>query len=165
MKKFPHNIFNSLQMAASSNARKRMNFNLHDALDEDVQVFLNCIQPQSYIPPHRHTLDSRDEYLIALQGRLALFEFSDSGSIISCLIMEPTKESQQSVWAAKLDPDTWHSVISLSSDSILLELKAGPFRVEYAKELAKWAPKEYSSEAVKFTKCLEQYAQRKAEFG
>lgn len=90
MKKFSHIIFNSLQMAASSNSRKRMNFNLHDALDEDVQVLLNCIHPQSYIPPHRHIRHNRDEYLIALQGRLELFKFTDSGSIMSCLIMKTT---------------------------------------------------------------------------
>jgi hypothetical protein len=42
----------------------------------------------------------------------------------------------------ELSPRTWHTVVALNEQSVLLEIKAGPFDPKAAKEFAPWAPEE-----------------------
>ncbi|MDP2111831.1 MAG: hypothetical protein Q8N48_02380, partial [Thiobacillus sp.] len=42
---------------------------------------------------------------------------------------------------------TWHIIVALASDSVLLELKTGPFDFRAAKEPAPWEPDEGSADA------------------
>jgi hypothetical protein len=66
------------------------------------------------------------------------------------------------VSAVELTPSTWHTVIALVSDCVLLEIKAGPFDAKQPKDLAPWAPAEEDKIAVRdYQVCLFQQVQRK----
>lgn len=46
----------------------------------------------------------------------------------------------------EIESTEWHTVIALKPDSILLEIKAGPFDPHQAKDFAIWAPNEDTTE-------------------
>ena len=43
---------------------------------------------------------------------------------------------------------TWHTVLALTPDAVLLEGKAGPFDLQGPREFADWAPEEGTEEAL-----------------
>ena len=100
----------------------------------------------SYIRPHRHSLDPKDECLIAIRGQFALVAFSDDGQIDQVTRFGTEKYANCNA-GVELPAGLWHTVIALSAQAVLLELKAGPFRSDAAKEPAPWAPAEGSVEA------------------
>ena len=46
----------------------------------------------------------------------------------------------------EIAPDVWHTVLAKQENSILLEVKEGPFVLDEAKELQLWAPQGGSAE-------------------
>lgn len=57
----------------------------------------------------------------------------------------------------EVQPGQWHTVISLESGSILLEMKGGPFDPEEPKYFAPWAPEEMSHEGEIYLEALRRY--------
>ena len=47
-------------------------------------------------------------------------------------------------FGASIPAASWHTVIALEENSILLEMKDGPFHFETAKDFAPWASEEGS---------------------
>jgi cupin fold WbuC family metalloprotein len=56
----------------------------------------------------------------------------------------------------ELAPGTWHTVVALSDQSVLLEIKAGPFDPRAAKEFAPWAPEEATDQGQHYLQSLHQ---------
>ena len=137
--------------------RRRQHLNLHASYEEPCQRLLNAIQKNSYIRPHRHALDPKQESLFALSGLLALICFDDSGEVLSIQKFGSEKYVVQNdvLLGVELPPSVWHTVIALVDDSILLEIKAGPFRVDAAKEHASWAPDENLTQALSYLQHLQ----------
>lgn len=135
----------SLVEEACQSPRLRQHRNIHERLDDPCQRFLNAIGTDSYIRPHRHSLDPKAETLIAVRGQFALMTFDDSGAIIGVVYFGTEKADNKVPVGVDLAPSTWHTIIALVAGSILLELKAGPFNSNAAKEPAPWAPEEGSS--------------------
>jgi cupin fold WbuC family metalloprotein len=122
---------------------------LLDDLVEPCQRVLNAIHIGSYIQPHRHSLDPKIETLIAIRGRFALIEFSNEGQLRDFVIFSAQRDDFQvdQAFGVEITPGSWHTIIAVERDSILLELKDGPFNPDMAKELAAWAPEPESSDA------------------
>lgn len=55
-------------------------------------------------------------------------------------------------------PNQWHTVIAIAPNSLLFEVKEGPFYSDFAKETAPWAPKEDSEEALTYFNWLKSHA-------
>ena len=54
----------------------------------------------------------------------------------------------------EIPPHVWHTVLAKQDNSILLEVKEGPFVSDEAKELVLWAPQDGSAEVESFlAKC------------
>ena len=54
----------------------------------------------------------------------------------------------------EIPPNVWHTVLAKQENSILLEVKEGPFVSDKAKEIALWAPRDGSAEVAGFlAKC------------
>lgn len=140
----------SLRDSAENSTRRRQNFNFHDSYNEPCQKFLNFIRSDSYIRPHRHMLDPKKELLVAISGVFGLCLFDDNG-----LLRECRPFASEAYWhlgmafAASVSPFTWHTVIALTNEAVLLEAKEGPFNPAAAKELALWSPEEADVEASK----------------
>jgi cupin fold WbuC family metalloprotein len=147
MKVFNADYLNELTAGAKVNPRKRQHRNIHESYADPCQRLFNAIEPGSYIRPHRHAIDPRDELLIAIRGLMALVTFDEQGKVTGVLRFGAHGKDQGVAVGAEVPTDTWHTVIALEPGSVLLEAKAGPFEPSQPKDLAPWAPDEGSAEA------------------
>jgi cupin fold WbuC family metalloprotein len=101
-------------------------------------------------------LDPRAETLFALSGVFALFVFDDAGQVTTCRLFgsEHYFQEKEMALGVEISPVEWHTVIALRDDSVLLEIKAGPFDPQVAKEFATWAPEEGAQDAATYLKQL-----------
>jgi cupin fold WbuC family metalloprotein len=128
---------------AMASPRRRKNRNFHPTDDHPAHRLLNAMQPDSYIPPHRHLDPDKDETFVVLRGLLGLIQFDDAGTILCC-----TKVGAGgTAIGADIPHGSWHAAVALEPDTVFLEAKAGPYRPLSAEEKAPWAPAENSPEA------------------
>jgi cupin fold WbuC family metalloprotein len=162
MKVFSSQYFDDLLSAASQSDRLRAHANVHGAYTDQCQKLFNAIRIDSYIRPHRHSLDPKDECLIAIRGLFGFIEFSEKGSIESITLFGSEKYSQQLSIASgiELPAGVWHTVVSLVDESILFEVKSGPFDPSVAKEFAPWAPEEGALESKEYAEQLFWHARK-----
>ena len=116
---------------------------------EPCQRLFNAIEPDSYIRPHRHLIEARDETLIAIRGLFALITFTEAGEIADVVRFGSEKyaDNGDCSTGVELPAGTWHSLVALVPGSVLMEVKAGPFNPQVPKEFAPWSPEEGSAEA------------------
>jgi len=151
------NIFSAshldeLTLHAKNSPRLRQHLNIHTDFIDPCQRLLNAIEPNSYIRPHRHGVET----LFAIRGLMALFIFTDSGAIerVQCFSNDLSRNNRDIVFGAEIPQDRWHTVVSLETGSILLEVKAGPFNPDAPKTFAPWSPEEGASERINYLKRL-----------
>lgn len=132
---------------AKQNKRLRQHSNIHKDYQENCQRLFNAIEPGSYIRPHRHALDPRKELLLAVRGRMAFIEFDAHGQVLGVQIFGTERYGTDISIGLEISPESWHTVVALEPGSMLFEVKAGPFHPDRPKELAPWAPEEFSNEA------------------
>ena len=143
---------NALISEATKSPRLRQHQNIHTSYQDPCQRFMNAFGVDSYMRPHRHLLDPKAETLIAIQGLFALVTFDDEGIVQEIIHFGTEKYStpQGLSVGADLSPETWHTIIARVPDAVLLELKAGPYDQNAAKEPAPWAPEEQTPEGNDF---------------
>ena len=149
-------ILDGLCQQAENSSRRRQHVNIHSSYQENCQRLLNAIQPNSYIPPHRHSLANKQELLVAVRGSFSLITFDDNGSFILSISFgsELYADEVCSNVGVEIPPHVWHTVLAKHENSILLEVKEGPFVSDKAKELAPWAPQDGSAGVDRFlAKC------------
>ena len=160
MKVFSACYLDELTDQAKDSPRQRQHRNIHQSYQDKCQRLFNAIEPGSYIPPHKHAADPRDELLIAIRGQMVLVTFDDHGKVIGALRFGSEKHGPDIAIGAEVSANTWHTVIALEPGCILLESKAGPFDPQQPKNLASWAPEEGSASAqVYLRELVEQVAQ------
>jgi cupin fold WbuC family metalloprotein len=150
MKIFGSDYLNGLSAQALGNPRKRQHRNIHLTYQDPCQRLFNAIEPGSYIRPHRHSTDPRDELLIAVRGSMALVTFNEFGGVNEVLRFGLNEQGEDWAIGAEVAASTWHTVIALEPGSVLLEVKAGPFDPDQPKDLAFWAPEEGSKDSSKY---------------
>lgn len=135
---------------AAASPRRRKNRNFHPLDDHPAHRLLNAMQPDSYIPPHRHLDPHKDETFVVLRGLLGVLIFDDAG--------KPVRSLKVGAGAAALGVDiphaTWHTAVALEPDTVFLEAKAGPYLPFLAAEKAPWAPAENTVEAARYLAVL-----------
>ena len=145
MKAFGAQYLNDLTSQAKNSPRLRQHRNIHQSYQEGCQRLFNAIELGSYIRPHRHASEPREELLIAIRGSMALITFDDQGSVTSILRFGSEKHGSDLAAGAEVTSRTWHTVVALEPGCVLLEVKAGPFDPSQPKDLAPWAPDEGST--------------------
>ena len=155
MSSIKRELLNGLSALARQNFKRRQHYNLHKSYTDHCQRLFNAIEPGSYIRPHRHLSDPKDEMLIAIRGLMAVVMFSDSGSISKVLRIGTHEYGNGVAVGAEISPSKWHTVIALEPGSILFEVKAGPFDDTKPKDLASWAPEEGSQHASNYLRGLQ----------
>lgn len=158
MKVFSSQYFDDLFATASLSQKLRAHANIHYSYDDPCQRFFNTINANSYIRPHRHSLDPKTECLIAIRGLFGCIVLTNEGLIESVILFGSEKYSEKLRIASGLElpAGVWHTVVSLADHSILFEVKEGPFDPEIAKEYAPWAPEEGSEGAQDYLSKLRQ---------
>lgn len=150
MKIFNANYLDGLSVQAKESLRLRQHRNVHQSYQDPCQRLFNAIEPGSYIRPHKHASDPRDEMLVAIRGAMALVTFDEQGAVTGVLRFGSEKHGLDMAVGAEVSADTWHTVIALEPGCILLEMKAGPFDPAQPKNLAPWAPEEGSAAAQEY---------------
>jgi len=150
MKAFSADYLNKLTAKAQCNPRKRQHQNIHESYEDPCQRLFNAIEPNSYIRPHKHATDPRDELLIAIRGLMALVTFDEQGVVTEIVRFGADRNSEGFAVGAETPANTWHTVIALEPGCVLLEVKSGPFDPNQPKDLAPWAPDEGSAAATEY---------------
>ena len=150
------NIISQLRLSelasqATQLDRRRINWNLHPQLADPVQRFCNVMQPDTYVRPHRHDGENRWELFLALQGRAAVLFYDDSATIVARYELDPSGE----VRGLEIPGGQWHNLVCLSPDTVLFEVKEGPYRPACDKDFAAWAPVEGEPECTRLVQWLE----------
>ena len=147
---FDESYFDNLSHKAIANSRLRQHSNIHKSYNDPCQRMVNAIEPNSYIPPHRHFTIPKSELMVALRGKMALVIFDNHGAVIEILKLGYDAVVSDFAAGVELSHDTWHTVIALEPGCILLEIKAGPFEPSQPKDIASWAPEEGTTQAREF---------------
>ena len=150
MKVFNSEYLNELTSKAQCSPRKRQHRNIHESYADPSQRFFNAIEPDSYIAPHRHATDPKDELLIAVRGSMALVTFDEHGMVTEVVRFGADRNSDCLAVGAEVSANTWHTVIALEPGCVLLEVKAGPFDPNLPKDMASWAPVENGPDAKQY---------------
>lgn len=140
IKIFSANYLEDLVDMAKKSPRLRQHSNIHVDYSDPCQRLFNAIEPDSYIQPHCHGVET----LFAVRGLMALILFDDNGVIEKIQKFGANSNLAKSNIAIGTETplNKWHTVVALDSGSILLEIKAGPFNPCLPKVLAPWAPVE-----------------------
>jgi len=146
MKQIESSLLDELTGKAKDSPRKRMNFNLHDALSDPLQRLCNAIEPETYIRPHRHADPDTCEVFIMLRGSAVLLFFDDIGRVIERTVLS----AGGPVLAAEIPPKTWHSIAALENGTVFFEVKEGPYVRPGGLNVAEWAPDEGEPQAADF---------------
>lgn len=123
---------------ANVSPRWRMNYNFHPKLDDPLQRMLNCLEPDTYIQPHKHENPDKCEAFILLKGKILVVEFDNVGHVVSHAVLE----AGTGTYGAEIAPRIYHCIIALETGSVVYEVKNGPYSPLDDKNFATWAPRE-----------------------
>ena len=120
--KITQGLLNELTAKAKASPRLRMNLDLRNDENDTSQRMLNAIEPGSDVPIHRHQKSS--ETVVCLRGRV-VEEYYDELECICTEAIELTPNGQ--TVALNIPAGQWHTIRSLESGSVILEMKDGKF--------------------------------------
>jgi cupin fold WbuC family metalloprotein len=136
-------VITEMARHAIKSERKRVHLLLHAGHGDQVQRLMIFMQPGTYVRPHQHP--QQWEMLILIQGRGALLTFCVEGEIVGRMEMSPETPVVQ------IPTGTWHGFVVLEPDTVVMELKPGPYQPS---EFADWAPPEGDPNAPTFLRSL-----------
>ena len=86
---------------------------------------------------------------MAVQGLLGVLVFDDAGQVVQQFKLGTQSHADPDVGpVVDMPAGTWHTVLALTPDAVLLEGKAGPFDPLRPREFADWAPEEGTEDAL-----------------
>lgn len=136
MKRIDKQLLDKTGEQAKRSPRLRMNHNFHERLDDPVNRLLNAMEPGTYIRPHRHQDPDKDEIFLLLRGKAVAFTFDDEGSITEKFLLDPMAGN----YGAEIKPGVWHCLLVLEPDTVIYEIKPGPFTPLKPGNMAPWSP-------------------------
>lgn len=138
-------LFERLAGEALALPRRRRNHNLH-AESDPVQRFLNVLQPGTYIRPHRHRRRREGagfECFVVLQGAIGLLLFDEGGTVRQRELLQAGGPLQ----GIELAEGIAHTLVALQPDSVMLEIKEGPYEPATDKDFLDRFPPEGTAAA------------------
>jgi cupin fold WbuC family metalloprotein len=155
IKRLNQELFDNIAQQARSSPRLRQNYNLHE-LSEKVQRFINVLQLGTYVRPHRHcriTGVNGFEFFLVCQGELGIIVMDESGQIIDKELVS----AHGVVRGIELSEGTYHTLVALAPDTVILELKEGPYDPSTDKEFLDNFPPEGTAAAKKLVETWQGY--------
>ncbi|MFP4133165.1 MAG: WbuC family cupin fold metalloprotein [Halothece sp.] len=138
-------LINTVAKEAANSERLRKNYNFHE-LSETVQRFINIMQPRTYVRPHRHTrLEDKNgfEFFLTLQGKIGVLLFDHQGNITH---QEQLGEESEN-YGIEIAEGTFHTLVALAPNTVMFELKEGPYVPTEDKDFLPQFPTEGTKEA------------------
>lgn len=118
--------------------RRRIILPVQRSESDPVQRLINIIQPGSYVQPHLHPRPQAIELVIVLRGRLRVVLFDEKGTVAKRVDLRTGGDPV----LMDIVPGVWHTMIALEPDTVVLEVKGGPYDPDQDKVFAQWAPGE-----------------------
>ena len=115
-------LLDTLTEQAKASPRLRMNYDLRNSSEDTSQRMLNAIEPGSIVPIHRHQKTS--ETVVVLRGKV-VEEYYDEFERICSATYEISPEGP--IYALNIPAGTWHTLRSLESGTVILEVKDGAY--------------------------------------
>jgi len=123
-------------LRSRTHPRRRMIQPLHKNSDAPIHRMLNSLQPDSYILPHRHCRPPKPESVIVLRGTLAAIIFDDTGRITASYRLQ----ADSATMGIDIEAGLFHTFLALHPDTVIFEVKPGPYEISSDKDFAPWAP-------------------------
>ncbi len=142
LKQITQQELNKLLEKANQSPRKRINYNFHSQADDPLQRMLHAMNTGTYVQPHKHEDPDKREVFLVLQGRATVVEFDDTGEIVKHVILD----RNAGTLGVEIPERTWHTLLALEDNTVLYEVKDGPYSPIDDKNFAPWAPKEGAPE-------------------
>ena len=136
----------NLCLEAAAAPRLRKNLNLHSVLEDPIQRLLNAFEPGTYLRPHRHAEPPKWEMFAILTGRAAVLTFTDDGRVLERVDLDADGGTR----LVEIPEAAWHSLVALAPQTVLLEVKSGPYLPNPPHDFAAWAPAEGEAKAALF---------------
>ena len=108
-----------LTARAKDSPRLRMNLDLRNSPADQSQRMLNAIEPGTVLPIHRHRTTS--ETVVCIRGHFEEYFYDVSGARTAVVDMVPGGN------VLNIPIGWWHSLRSLESGTVLLEVKDGAY--------------------------------------
>ncbi len=138
-------LMDSVADEARLSPRLRKNHNFHHSEDEPVNRLINVMHRGTYLPVHRHSRPDRSESCIVLRGRVGVTFYDDEGNLTDSRLVGPSCDCV----GYDIDAGVWHGLVVLEDDTVLFEVKQGPYAPISADNIASWSPAADDTFAVK----------------
>lgn len=135
---------------ARESPRQRVIAPFHRSPEDALHRMLNAVQPDSYVRPHRHLDPPKAEAWIVLRGALLFFTFEEQGEVDQRIVIRAGGPR----FGVDLIAGVYHSFIALEPDTVIYEVKNGPYQASSDKSFAPWAPVEGTPEAKQYMQRL-----------
>ena len=123
-------LLDELTEQAKASPRLRMNYDLRNSEADQSQRMLNAIEPGSVIPIHRHQKSS--ETVVAVRGKVEELLFDELGRRVD----ETIELSYNGpCYAINVPRGQWHTLHSLESGTVIMEVKDGPYEPMLAEDI------------------------------
>jgi cupin fold WbuC family metalloprotein len=144
MKTITADLIHDLVAQAGTNARQRINYNIHESFFDPVQRMFMAARLATYFRPHRHP--TTWEFAVVTQGLFDVMVFDDTGRVMERISVGPGAD----VVGFELPQNTWHVWVPMVDESVFLEIKQGPYDAQTASVFADWSPVEGSTDVNEF---------------
>jgi len=114
-------LLDDISLKAKESPRLRMNFNLHNSLEEKAQKMLNALQPGTTFPVHRHPHTA--ETYIVLRGAIKVFLYNKGGDLQSTHLLDPCEGE----YGIEIPAGVYHNLEVIDKNSVIFEAKEGPY--------------------------------------
>ena len=116
--------------------RLRKNYDFHRSTDEPINRLINVMHRGTYVPVHRHLDPARSESVAVLKGRVGVTIYDDEGNLVECREVAPASDCV----GFDIEAGVWHGLVVLEDDTVLFEIKQGPYAPIVASNIASWTP-------------------------
>lgn len=137
--------------ASRDSDRKRVILPFHKSHAENVHRMFNALQPGTYVRPHRHLAPPKSEVFLVLQGALDFVLFQEDGSIQQVQRLAAGSDT----FGIDLAPGLFHAFVVRSVDTLIYEVKPGPYSALDDKDFAPWAPAEGTPDVPAYLEALD----------
>jgi cupin fold WbuC family metalloprotein len=135
-------MIDGLLAQATTAPRLRKNLNFHECETHPCQRLLNAIVPGSYVRPHRHVLENKEEFMMIVRGCLGVILYDAQGNVTGKMKLD----EHGPVRAVSIPTGVYHTAVALKP-TVIFEAKGGPYAPHLPEELAPFAPAEGSPDA------------------
>lgn len=145
LQRIDQDLFDAVAAEARQAPRLRRNRNLH-AEPDLVQRFLNVLQPGTYVRPHRHCRPDPGagfECFLVLQGAIGLLLLDEQGRVLG----QERLDAAGPLRGIELAQGIFHTLVALQPDTVMFELKQGPYVPTADKDFLAAFPLEGTAEA------------------